>query len=134
LARVASAHWDDAIGSAVQAAPRARRKAKVRRLTDAVIAAIILAASALCINFYFRSRAELSTALTRHQAAVERVEALNLKLEQLDRDVKRLRTDPRVIERFARARFGFVRPGDLVIRVTDESDSQTSFPRPSDSN
>jgi cell division protein FtsB len=105
----------------------------VRRLTDAVIAAIILAASALCIDFYFRSRTELSTATTRHQAAVERVEALNLKLEQLDRDVKRLRTDPRVIERFARARFGFVRPGDLVIRV-DDDESQTSFPRPTDSN
>jgi cell division protein FtsB len=106
----------------------------VRRLTDAVIAAIILAASALCVEFYLRSRAELSTATTRHHAAVERVEALNLKLEQLDRDVKRLRSDPRVIERFARARFGFVRPGDLVIRVTDDSDSQASFPRPIDSN
>jgi len=124
LIRAASAHWDDAIGSTVRVAPHLRRKVRVRRLTDAIILAIILAASALCVEFYIRSRAELALVVNRNQAASERVGALSIKIEKLERDVKALRTDPKVIESFARQKFGFVRGGDVVIRVQPEDDSR----------
>jgi len=120
LIRAASAQWSDAIGSTAR--PLVKRKGRVRHLTDSVIIAIILAATALCIEFYLRSRSELELALTRHQAATERVNGLNIKVEQLERDVKALRNDSRVIEQFARQKFGFVREGDLVVRIKEDPD------------
>jgi cell division protein FtsB len=130
LIRAITASWEDAIDSPVRVAPVVRRKVRVRRLTDAVIVAIILAASAICVEFYMRSRSELSLAVNRNQAAAERVEAQTIKLDKLERDVKALRTDPRAIELFAREKFGFIRSGDLVIRVkpSDERTPKSSDP------
>ncbi|HMG33605.1 MAG TPA: septum formation initiator family protein [Blastocatellia bacterium] len=119
MIRAASAQWENAIGSATRVSPIARRGLRVRRLMDAIILAIVLAASALCVEFYLRSRGELALALNRNQAAAEKVGALSVKIEKLERDVLAIRTDPQVIERFARQRFGFVRPGDLVVRIKE---------------
>jgi len=60
----------------------------------------------------------------RHQAAGEKVEDLTIRVQKLERDVKQLRTDSRVIELVARQKFGFVRAGDVVIKVVqDQSDA-----------
>jgi len=60
--------------------------------------------------------------LAKHAAAGEKLSDLNLKVQKLERDVQQLRTDSRVIELFARQRFGFVRAGDVVIKV-EQSDA-----------
>jgi cell division protein FtsB len=87
---------------------------------DGIILAVILAASGLCVSVYWRSQGEVDTAAKKHEAASEKVEALALQVEKLEREVKQLRTDPRAIEAFARRRFGLVRPGDAIFKVSEE--------------
>jgi cell division protein FtsB len=104
--------------------PRSRQRTRVRRLTDAVIVAVMLASSAVCVDFYSRSHRELEHAKSRHQAVAERVENLNVRIAQLEGEITMLRRNPAVIEMFARQKFGFVREGDLVVRLTPEDDAK----------
>jgi len=94
---------------------------RARRLTDAIILTIILAAAATCFSAYSRARAELGAVLVKHEAAAERVKDLTIKVQKLEHDVDQLRTDSRVIEQFARQKFGFVRSGEVVIKLRQES-------------
>lgn len=129
MSQVANTFWDDRverIGAAVDASPVVKRRVRARRLVDAIILTIILAAAATCVSVYTRGRAELNAAMAKHQAAGEKVEDLTIRVEKLERDVTQLRTDPRVIELFARQRFGFVRAGDVVIKVSQESEGAAS--------
>jgi cell division protein FtsB len=88
-----------------------------------VIIAIILAAFATCVSVYTRARAELGGVLLKHAAATEKLSDLTVKVQKLERDVQQLRTDSRAIELFARQRFGFVRSGDIVIKVVQEPET-----------
>src|SRR5262249_17321853 len=120
--QVANTFWDDRLErvAAARESAIAKRRVRSRRLIDAVVIAIILAASATCISVYTRARAELDSALVKHTAAGEKLADLTVKVQKLERDVQQLRTDPRVIELFARQRFGFVRSGDVVIKVQQD--------------
>jgi cell division protein FtsB len=127
LSQAANTFWDDRLERVTAARERAvaKRRVRSRRLIDAVIIAIILAASATCVSVYSRARAELDSALAKHAAAGEKLSDLNLKVQKLERDVQQLRTDSRVIELFARQRFGFVREGDVVIKVAQNQPDLT---------
>ncbi len=123
MSQVANTFWDDRVervGAAARVSPLAKRKVRARRLVDAIIFAIVLAAAAICVSIYSRARAELVAAQVRHEAAGEKLEELTIKVEKLERDVKQLRTDSKVIELFARQRFGFIRSGDVVIKVSQD--------------
>lgn len=124
MSQVANTFWDDRLERVTAARERAvaKRRVRSRRLIDAVVIAIILAAAATCVSVYSRARAELDSALAKHNAAADKVSDLGLKVQKLERDVQQLRTDSRVIELFARQRFGFVRAGDVVIKV-EQSDA-----------
>lgn len=130
MSQVANTFWDDRVervGAAVRVSPVARRRVRARRLVDAIILTIVLAAAATCVSVYSRARAELGAALGKHEAAGEKVEDLTIRVQKLERDVKQLRTDSRVIELFARQKFGFVRSGDVVIKVSQgQTDAGTS--------
>lgn len=130
MSQVANTFWDDRVervGAAVKVSPVAKRRVRARRLVDAIILTIILAAAATCVSVYSRARAELDAVLVKHEAAGEKVEDLTIRVQKLERDVKQLRTDSRVIELFARQKFGFVRSGDVVIKVSqDQTDGATS--------
>jgi cell division protein FtsB len=67
-----------------------------------------------------RSRSELRTPVVKHQEVAEKVVGLSTQVEKLERDVNQLKTDTRVIESFARQKFGFVRSGDIVIKIPQE--------------
>lgn len=127
MSQVANTFWDDRVervGAAVRVSPVAKRRVRARRLVDAIVLTIILAAAATCVSIYSRARAELDASLVKHAAAGEKVEDLTIRVQKLERDVKQLRTDSRVIELFARQRFGFVRSGDVVIKVSqDQTDA-----------
>ena len=97
----------------------AKRKDRSRLLVDAVILTIVLASGATCTSIYLKARGELDAARTKHSAASEKFEDLTIKVQKLERDVNQLRTDSRVIEQFARQKFGFVRAGDVVIKVAE---------------
>ena len=129
MSQAANTFWDDRVervGAAVRVSPVTKRRVRARRLVDAIILTIVLAAAATCVSVYTRARAELDGALVKHVAAGEKVEDLTIRVQKLERDVKQLRTDSRVIELFARQKFGFVRSGDVVIKVSqDQNEAAT---------
>ena len=146
MSQVANTYWDDAVerprasvtagkkaAAVVKVNPITRRRARARRLTDGVILMVIMASTATCFSVYSRARGELSAALVKHVAAGDKVRDLAISVEKLERDVQRLRSDSRVIESFARQKFGFVRTGEVVIKVSQEqkpADANTTETRP----
>jgi cell division protein FtsB len=133
LSQVANTYWDEAVDrtrgsvrfgqrstASTKVNPIEQRRTRTRRLTDAVILTIVLAAAATCMSVYSRARGELSAALAKHAAAGDKVRDLAISVEKLERDVQRLRSDSRVIESFARQKFGFVRTGEVVIKVSQD--------------
>ena len=129
MSQAANTFWDDRVervGAAARVSPVAKRRVRARRLVDGIILTIVLAAAATCVSVYTRARAELDGALVKHVTAGEKVEDLTIRVQKLERDVKQLRTDSRVIELFARQKFGFIRSGDVVIKISqDQTDART---------
>lgn len=127
MSQATSTFWDDRlekverVGVSVRANRTVKRRVRARRLTDAIILTIILAGAATCLSAYSRASAELSGILMKHGVAAERVKDLTIKVQKLEHDVDQLRTDSRVIEQFARQKFGFVRSGEVVIKLSQES-------------
>jgi uncharacterized protein with PhoU and TrkA domain len=64
--------------------------------------------------------------MAKNQAAAEKVQGLSAQVEKLARDVKELQTDAKTIETFARQKYGYVRSGDLVIKVAQAEESVSS--------
>jgi hypothetical protein len=58
--------------------------------------------------------------------AAERVAELKRVNEKLGREVEQLRSDPRMIEAIARERLGFIRPGEVVIKIGEEGDDSSA--------
>ncbi|MGA9773464.1 MAG: septum formation initiator family protein [Blastocatellia bacterium] len=87
--------------------------------------AIIIAACAICVSVYLRSRSELDVAKVKNQAAAEKAQMLAGQVEKIERDVKQLQTDVKAIESFARQKYGYVRAGDVVIKVQQEESEET---------
>lgn len=120
MSQAANTFWDarvERISAGIKVSPVERRRVRVRRAVDGVILTIMLAAAATCVSVYSRASAELEAATNKHEFAGSKVRDLTVRVEKLERDVKQLRTDARVIELFARQKFGFVRSGDVVIKL-----------------
>jgi len=64
-----------------------------------------------------RSYRDLSVQRARQVALVDRIADTKLRIEQLEREIELLRTDPGTLERVAREDLGMTRPGDIVVRV-----------------
>ena len=107
------------VGGVAKVKPIAKQRDRSRLLVDAVILTIVLASGATCISIYLKARGELDAARTKHSAASEKFEDLTIKVQKLERDVNQLKNDSRVIEQVARQKFGFVRAGDVVIKVAE---------------
>lgn len=103
-----------------------RQRVRLRHFVDGLILTIILAATAICFSVYARTRLELRSAVIKHQEAGEKVGTVSEQVEKLEREVNQLRTDARVIESFARQKFGFVRSGDVVIKLPQEMKQEGS--------
>lgn len=89
---------------------------------EAVVVAAALAAAIACVAFYLRSKSELESARARKEAAVAKLEQLSVEVERLEEELKRLRDDKGLIEALARQSLGFVRPGEVVIKLDREPD------------
>jgi cell division protein FtsB len=133
LSQATSTFWDDLVdrtgvevgvrpvtGTAVRVRRGVKRRVRAQRLVDGVVLTIILAAAATCVSIYSHARAELGGALIKHAAATEKLQDLTISVETLERDVQRLRTDSRFIEHLARQKFGFVRSGEVVIKLAQD--------------
>lgn len=85
---------------------------------------VIFAAAAACLSFYRRTQAELSLARAKNQAFVDKVEALRVEADKLEREVQQLKSDPKAIEEYARHQMGFVRTGDVVVKIEQGASEQ----------
>ena len=140
MSQAANTFWDDLVdrtgvgvrvrpvaATAVKVRPTVKRRARSQHLlVDGIILMIIVAAAAMCVSKYARARAELGGALAKHDLAAEKLHDLTISVERIERDVQRLRTDPRFIEHFARQKFGFVRSGEVVIKVPENQKEAAS--------
>ncbi len=106
-----ASHINALVGTKVE------RIIRKRRITDALILMIILAVSAICFSFYMRTSAELTIAKARQQATADKIKALKIQNEKLEREAQSLQTDKKAIEEFARHNLGLIRPGDVVVKV-----------------
>lgn len=70
---------------------------------------------------------ELTSARTRNQAYRDKVEALKVQADKLEREVYQLKTDPKAIEDYARHQMGFVRVGDVVVKIEKEPVEQAAL-------
>ena len=105
----------------------AKRQLRIRHyLIDGLVLMIILAAAATCVSVYMRARSELGAAAEKHAAAAEQVEELRLQAERLEREVGRIRSDARLLESFARQDLGFVRSGEVVIKIESGQSQATT--------
>lgn len=136
MSQVANTFWDDLVdrtGVGVRVRPvegtttrvrpvrpAVKRRVRAQRLVDGIVLTIILAAGATCVSIYIHARAELGGAFTKHAAAAEKLQDLTISVEKLERDVERLRTDSKFIEQVARQKFGFVRSGEVVIKIAQD--------------
>ena len=120
MSQAANTFWDNRYNSSSRINSVTRQRVRFRRFIDGLILTIIIAAAAICYSVYMRTRLELRSAVIKHQEVAEKVGGLGAQVEKLERDVNQLRTDTRVIESFARQKFGFVRSGDIVIKLPQE--------------
>jgi cell division protein FtsB len=100
---------------------RVERRTRNRRITDALILMVILAASAICFSFYWRTNAKLTVSQGKNQEMISRVESLRVQTEKLEREIDRLQHDPKLIEDYVRHHLGFVRAGDVIVSVETNS-------------
>lgn len=139
MSQAVNTFWDDLVDrtnvgvrirpvaeTAVKVRPAVKRRARSHHIVDGIILMVIVAAAAMCVSKYMSAHAELGSALTKHEAAAEKLQDLTISVERIERDVQRLRTDARFIEHFARQKFGFVRSGEVVIKVPEAQKEATS--------
>ena len=125
MSQAANTFWVNRYESRARTSFATRRRMLLHRLVDGAILAIIIAACALGVSVYQRTRSELNAATIKKQVAAEKVETLAAQIEKLARDVKQLQTDAKTIESFARQKYGYVRAGDVVIKVAQDEREAT---------
>ena len=108
-------------GSLSRAYSFTKRNIRAAPLIDGTVIIVILTASLICASVYWRTSAELSAATAKHQAMQRRLEQLQIDTGRLERDIERLRTDSSFVETVARQNLGFVRPGEMVIRLNRDA-------------
>lgn len=125
MSQAANTFWVNKCASSARVNPAAKRRTLFRRFIDGVILAIILAACAICVSVYMRSRSELDAAKVKNQTAAEKLQLLAGQVEKIERDVKQLQTDDKAIESLARQKYGYVRAGDVVIKVQQDEPEES---------
>ena len=78
---------------------------------------IILATFALCVTVTMRTHAEMRSAERKYGQMSTDVENIRHTNAAIEREVERLRTDPRAIETAARTRLNMVRANEIIVPV-----------------
>ena len=90
--------------------------------------ALLFGASVLVVNALVGENGLVDAleARNRHRVLADDVDRIRLENDQLRRTAQRLREDPRAVEEVARGELGLIKPGELVLLFTDESDRSPS--------
>lgn len=99
-------------------------RARSRRLPSVIVvmAAVMLIVG--CLSCYRQTRLELNAAVAEKEAEAARVDNLKIETLRMAAQIERLKTDPRAVEALARQNLGFVRRGEIVLRIKPDSDSR----------
>ena len=82
-----------------------------------ILGMILLATLGICATVLIRTRAESRASQVQHQQMLDEIAATRRANESLKIEIRRMTTDPNIIESAARLRLGMVRPNDVVIPV-----------------
>ena len=82
-----------------------------------ILGMILLATLAICSTVIMRTRAEAQASVLELQRLGAEVETTRQVNESLRIEIRRMTSDPNMIETAARARLGMVRPNDVVVPV-----------------
>lgn len=109
------------------AAPREGRP--VRSVTVAAVLFLVV----LLGTVGARSWRDLDRSRDRQTELQEKIEETEARIDALDRRIRRLRSDPLLVERLAREELGLVRDGDVVFLLPREAPRpRTDPPLPPD--
>jgi cell division protein FtsB len=78
----------------------------------------------------FGSYRDLAAARQRQQLLEAKIEATRARNEELAQRIRRLQKDPGAIERLAREQYRMMRPGDVVVVLSEEPAASTSSSSP----
>ena len=96
----------------------------------AILATVLLAASAICATVVVRSRAEFRSFSGQRDKMVSEIDFLRGTNASLQVEIRRLTNDPKTIELAARERLGMVKANDVVVTMDSvNSSSMVSFVR-----
>jgi cell division protein FtsB len=98
-------------------------RARSRRLPSVIVVMVAVMLILGCLSCYRQTRAELNAAVAQRQAEAQRVDSLRIQALRLQAQIDRLKSDPKAIEALARENLGFVRPGEIVLRIRPDSNS-----------
>ena len=92
-------------------------RARSRRLPSVIVvmAAVMLIVG--CLSCYNQTRLELKAATAERQAEALRVDDLKIQTQRVAAQIERLKSDPRAVEALARQNLGFVRRGEILLRI-----------------
>ena len=79
------------------------------------LAMILLATLGICSTVIVRSRAELKASSLQFDRMTSEIEAVRRSNASLQVEIRRMTSDPVMIESAARERLGMVRPNDIVV-------------------
>jgi cell division protein FtsB len=82
-----------------------------------LLAMILIAAVGICSTVVLRARAQLDLSQAQHGRMSSDIEALRRSNAVLQVEIRRITTEPAMIESAARERLGMVRPTDIIVPV-----------------
>ena len=80
-----------------------------------ILGMILLATLAICATVIVRTRAQLQTSAIQYERMVSEIDSLRRSNTSLEIEIRRMTSDPSMIESAARSRLGMVRPNDIVV-------------------
>lgn len=78
---------------------------------------ILLATLGICSTVIVRTRAQLRMSSLQHEQMASEINLLRRGNASLEIEIRRMTTDPSMIELAARSRLGMVRPNDIVVPI-----------------
>jgi cell division protein FtsB len=129
LGQALESFWNKQQGLGGERAIQAAR-ARSRRLPSVIVVMAAVMLMLGCLSCYRQTRSELNAALAGRQSEALRVDNLLIQTQRVEAEIQRLKSDPKAIETLARETLGFVRPGEIVIRIRpDLNSSENSMAR-----
>ena len=82
-----------------------------------ILGMVLLATLGICSTVIVRTRAQLQMSSQQHEVMASEIGLLRRDNASLQAEIRRMTSDPNMIESAARVRLGMVRPNDIVVPV-----------------